>query len=78
MRTTIEIPDELRAKLLELAARRGLSGYSTIVQEALEHYLSSALGDVRRRRALDALGSLSAKDASELRESVLALRQRWR
>jgi metal-responsive CopG/Arc/MetJ family transcriptional regulator len=40
MRTTVEIKDELRAKLLSLAAKRKLKGFSPIVEEALEEYLS--------------------------------------
>ena len=34
LRTTIEIPDDTRAKLLELAVRRGEKEFSGIVQEA--------------------------------------------
>ena len=39
MRTTIELTNEQRAALLELAGRRGLRGYSSLVQEALALYL---------------------------------------
>ena len=39
MRTTIEIKPEHRARLLELAARRGNKGFSELVGEALEAYL---------------------------------------
>lgn len=39
MRTTIELDDELRAALLSLAAKRGMRGYSSLVQEALAQYL---------------------------------------
>ena len=39
MRTTIEIKPEHRAKLLELAARRGTKGFSELVGEALDAYL---------------------------------------
>jgi len=35
MRTTLEIPDEQRAKLLQLAAARGMKGFSSLVTEAL-------------------------------------------
>ena len=40
MRTTIELTDEQRAALLAKAARRGMRGYSQLVQEALARYLS--------------------------------------
>lgn len=39
MRTSIELTDEQRAALLTLAGRRGLRGYSSLVQEALAQYL---------------------------------------
>lgn len=39
MRTSIELSDEQRAALLALAARRGLRGYSFLIQEALARYL---------------------------------------
>jgi hypothetical protein len=39
MRTTIEITDHQRARLLDLAARRGAKGFSRFVQEALDDYL---------------------------------------
>lgn len=79
MRTTIEIPSEQRAKLLELAARRGEKGFSRIIQEALEHYLDE---EARRQERVDAalsvLGSLSLEEADAMRDSVRTVRQRWR
>ena len=39
MRTTIELSDEHRARLLELAARRGEKGFSSIVEEALARFV---------------------------------------
>lgn len=41
MRTTIELTDEQRSALLALAGKRGLRGYSSLVQEALAQYLAS-------------------------------------
>jgi metal-responsive CopG/Arc/MetJ family transcriptional regulator len=40
MRTTIELSDEHRAKLMALAAERGVRGFSELVRDAIEHYLS--------------------------------------
>ena len=40
MRTTIDISDKHRISLLSLAAQRGLRGYSRIIKEALDYYLS--------------------------------------
>lgn len=39
MRTTIDIPDRMRAEVLALAAKRRMRGYSKIIQEAIELYL---------------------------------------
>lgn len=75
MRTTIELSTELRARLSELAARRGEKGFSAIVEEALERYF--ALEERRREavdRALAALGSFSAEEADRLEEEVARFR----
>lgn len=79
MRTTIEITDEQRSKLLEAAARRGEKGFSTIIQEALDQYFESE-SDRRQRveRALAAAGSLSEAAADRLEEHARKLRRSWR
>lgn len=79
MRTTIEIADETRARLLELAARRGEKGFSAIVQEALDGYFR-AEEDRRARteRAIAALGSLDPLEADRLEDEVRELRSTWR
>ncbi len=78
MRITIEIRDEQRAKLLELAARRGEKGFSKVVQEALELYLDEIAARERGvNEALSAIGSLDDEDVNELRESVRQVRERW-
>ncbi|MFP4431200.1 MAG: ribbon-helix-helix protein, CopG family [Spirochaetaceae bacterium] len=38
MRTTVEIPDGLREKLVEEATRRGEKGYSAVIERALRNY----------------------------------------
>ncbi|MBI4538047.1 MAG: ribbon-helix-helix protein, CopG family [Gemmatimonadetes bacterium] len=79
MRTTVEIPDEYRAKLLELAARRGEKGFSRLVEEAVARYLEA---EERRaelaREAILVLGTLDDAEAEALEASVRALRARWR
>lgn len=79
MRTTIEISDEHRAKLLELAAERGAKGFSELVREAIEHYLAE--NHARRERAAAAigvLGSLGDDEADALEASVRRIRGTWR
>lgn len=79
MRTTVEIPDEQRARLLQLAAERGEKGFSVLVQEAVKRYIE----EIDRRtdvlnEALSAIGSMNEQEADHLDESVQRLRGAWR
>jgi predicted transcriptional regulator len=79
MRTTIEIKPEHRARLLELAARRGQKGFSQLIEEALDAYLQAeAARDDLRNRAQKLRGSFTSKDAAALREVTRELRSSWR
>jgi hypothetical protein len=79
MRTTIEITSEHRARLVELAARRGEKGFSHLIQEALDTYLKAqAKHDEQRRRALMLKGILGAREAERLREASRTIRESWR
>lgn len=81
MRTTVEITDEQRGRLLKLAAERGEKGFSRLVQEALDRFLDEEARqehDQNIRRALSALGSLDERTAEQMRESVRRIRQTWR
>lgn len=79
MRTTIELSDELRARLLAMAARRGEKGFSSLIERAVERYLEE---EERRRarvqEAVSAIGSLDENEADRMRESVETLRSTWR
>lgn len=79
MRTTIEIKDEHRARLLQIAARRGEKGFSHVVNEALERYFEQ-LGDRAEltRKALETLGTLDGQAADQLEREVRKLRKSWR
>lgn len=79
MRTTIELTDEQRSRLLEAAASRGEKGFSSIIQEALEHYFAASVSHRERvDKALAVLGSLSGPDAERLEKDVRSLRRSWR
>ncbi len=79
MRTTVEITDSQRARLLRLAAERGAKGFSQLVREALEQYLDAeAERAARVKTALSAIGSLNEAQADRLSESVQRLRVSWR
>jgi predicted transcriptional regulator len=78
MRTTVEISDEQRARLLELAARRGEKGFSSLVRDALDAFLArEAAQEAARRRALSLRGRLS-REAPALRAHVRRVRASWR
>lgn len=79
MRTTIEMTDAHRAALLELAARRGLKGFSSLVEDAIASYLleESARND-KRRAAARLRGTLAKDEARALRSQTAALRESWR
>ena len=78
VRTTIDISDEQRAKLLNLAALRGQKGFSAIVREALDRYLSEEDRRMARvKAALAVRGALSGDEGSELQARLIDLRGRW-
>lgn len=79
MRTTVEIPDALRARLLEIAGRRGEKGFSRLIEEALIQFLDQE--DERAKRiqaALDTLGTLSDSEVESLESAFTELRSSWR
>jgi predicted transcriptional regulator len=79
VRTTIELNDESRAKLLEMAARRGEKGFSRLIDEAVEQYLrAEQAANERRKTALALRGTLGGRDAEHLRSAATALRESWR
>ena len=79
MRTTIELPDEQRAKLLELAAKRGEKGFSVLIQEAVAAYLEQqATGGDRVRRAVALRGALRGEEGDKLLEATEEARKAWR
>jgi hypothetical protein len=79
VRTTIELKDEARAKLLEIAGRRGEKGFSRIIGEAVDRYLRAEEADEERRHGALALrGALKGEQAERLRAATARLRESWR
>jgi predicted DNA-binding protein len=79
MRTTVEIADEHRARLVELAARRGEKGFSGIVSEAIEQYLQALeRAEANRRKALKLRRSLSRRQSERLEKETAGIRSYWR
>lgn len=81
MRTTIEIDDDNLAKLRDLAITRGERGYSKLINEALQRYLTSVgvESENDRRRKLAALyGAWDDATADAVRARIAESRQQWR
>jgi predicted transcriptional regulator len=79
VRTTIELKPEHRARLLDLAARRGQKGFSSVVGEAIEAYLQAGTrNDGLREKALRLRGRLTREEAEGLRRRVAKVREFWR
>jgi hypothetical protein len=79
MRTTVEITDEQRARLLQIAASRSQKGFSGLVREAIDLLLErDAHRATEVERALGVLGSLSPKDADEMLCVAQESRSKWR
>ena len=78
MRTTVEIPDRLRAALHATAAQRGYRGFSQIVEEALDLYFARlAESDGALARIVGLRGSWSDAEADQARAAVRELRELW-
>jgi Arc/MetJ family transcription regulator len=79
MRTTIEIPDELREKLVQEAARLGEKGYSSVVERALRMYFQQTGSREMRRAATARLrGSMTEQDLPEEHRRLSEIRRNWR
>jgi hypothetical protein len=79
MRTTIEMKPEHRARILELAAKRGEKGFSSVVAEALELFLDSKSRRTEAiRGALALRGSMPGTEAASLSDRTRKIRANWR
>jgi hypothetical protein len=76
MRTTVELRDDQHAALAALASRRGLRGYSTLVQEALDIYLREH-GPERLADILQLRGILADDEAAEVEHRIAEAWATW-
>ena len=77
MRTTVELRDDQHAALAALASRRGMRGYSALVQEALDLYLREH-GRDRLAEVLELRGILSDEEAAEVEHRIGEAWATWR
>jgi metal-responsive CopG/Arc/MetJ family transcriptional regulator len=79
VRTTVELTEKQRLGLLNLAAKRGIKGFSTLVQEAIEQFLNQeSYKNKHIENALAMKGVFSDKEADELSERTKNIRETWR
>lgn len=77
MRTTIEIPEELRKKCIHVALEKNLNGFSEVVVEALETYFR--VNDTQRKVILSGLrGSLTKQEGDRYRSEIKKSRKNWK
>ena len=78
MRTTIELPDDLRQRIVSEAAARNLRGYSQVIVDALRHYFDGRLADRRDGVVARVRGSLSPQAAEMEDRRIAEVRANWR
>jgi hypothetical protein len=78
MRTTIEISDHHRSLLLSLAARKGMRGYSGIIQEALDHYIECQVKSAEaKKEVLKMKGSWTSDETKQTKVRIDEMRKNW-
>lgn len=76
MRTTIELSDRHRSILHALASRRGLKGYSKIIQEAIDFYIKEkGFEDNTVQEILKLKGMWSIEEGHRIRANLKEIRE---
>ena len=78
MRTTIEIQDRYRSVLHSLAVKKGLRGYSGIIEDALDKYIDglSRKGSLKDE-ILQMMGSWQEEEIAQVKEKIKEMRKNW-
>ena len=77
MRTTIDLPGDLRRKLATEAMARGLKGYSKIIAEALCEYFQNG-GDTHKHLIDQLRGCLSKEEYDQEMKRLKEGENNWR
>ncbi|MGE2690368.1 hypothetical protein [Mycolicibacterium pulveris] len=77
MRTTVEITAEQHRALTAIAQRRGVRGFSPLVQEALDSYLADLSTD-EVELLLGLEGVLTESETREVRARITDAKSTWR
>ena len=78
MRTTVDIPADIRQKLVTEAARQNLKGYSAIIVKALREYFEKQNAGETGKEIRKLRGSLSREDYEKALEILETGRTQWR
>lgn len=79
MRTTIELTDHQRSLLHSLAARRGLRGYSKLIQEAVDLYVQeTAAKEGTVKQLLKMRGTWDQEEVRNFRNKLREIRKNWK
>ncbi len=77
MRTTIELPNGLRQKLISESAARNLRGFSPIIVEALRNYFKK-MENGRKKEIQSLKGCLNDEEYVQELKRVKNGRENWR
>lgn len=78
MRTTIELRDDLRVRLIAEAARRGLPGFSALIEQAVDQFLDGDSAGARADSVRRLKGSMRSGERKAAELDIAAVRKRWR
>jgi metal-responsive CopG/Arc/MetJ family transcriptional regulator len=79
MRTTIELSNDHRSSLHSLAARRGLRGYSKLIQEAVDLYIQeTTVKEGSAKALLQMRGTWNKEDARKFQRNLRKIRRNWK
>jgi len=79
MRTTIELSNDHRSSLHSLAARRGIRGYSKLIQEAVDLYIQEETAKERDvKPLLQMRGTWNSEDARKFKRNLRKIRKNWK
>jgi hypothetical protein len=78
MRTTVELSNDHRSSLHSLAARRGLRGYSKLIQEAVDLYIQEMTAkEGGAKHLLQMRGTWNKEEARKFQKKLRGIRKNW-
>ena len=79
MRTTVELSNYQRSSLHSLATRRGLRGYSKLIQEAVDLYIQEMTAkEGGAKHLLQMRGTWNKEEARKFQKKLKGIRKSWK